>query len=409
MLDEKNYTPNNATYFCQNNVVAYNKIVFTFTGMNQASRFLRIFHIYDGTIRQFYKDEIVGLEILENITDTLDELQINTMNFELISKSPVKMLFQRVQALSIYNDNTLYGTFFVDTSERTLNRYKLTTYDLVGMLENNTHMGGLYTNVTANALITELMHDIPFEIEDSLKNVQLSGYLPIDTCRNNLMQVAFVLGAVVDTSRNDKVMIYPLPQIQTAYDIPENKVGIETTESSEAPYTQIKLFEHSYIRQAQTSELYKSVLNGDAKVEFGAPASNLSISGGTIVSSGTNFAIIRGTGSEVTLTGYAWDDIQVAKTLDNPLNTATSIPNIYEVNAATLVNVNNSTAILNRLGTALFNNATINFAFLLENEKVGDFVNIETDEGTKTGQILNISYELKGNKIWCNATIREVI
>lgn len=109
------------------------------------------------------------------------------------------------------------------------------------------------------------------------------------------------------------------------------------------------------------------------------------------------------------MTGYVWDDIQVEKTLDNPLNTATSIPNIYEISVASLVNANNSTAILNRLGTALFNNATINFAFLLENEKVGDFVNIETDEGTKTGQILNISYELKGNKIWCNATMREVI
>ena len=409
LLSNKDYTPTSSTFFFQNNVVAYDKIVFTFTKTNVPSRFLRVFHIYDGTIRQFFKDEIVGLEILENISDVGDEIQINTMNLDLISKSPVKMLFQKVQALSVYNNDTLYGTFFVDSSERTLNHYKINCYDYVGMLDNNTHNGGLYNNVTANALITELMQDIPFELDNSLKNVLIKGYLPIDTCRNNLMQVAFVLGAVVDTSRTDKVLIYPLPQISTAYDLDESKVAFETTENSEAPYTAVTVSEHSYIRQAEATSLYEEVLNGEAFVDFGYPVSNLSISGGTIVESGTNYARIRGTGSTVTLTGYAYDDIAVQKTKTNPLNTTNSIPNVFEITDATLVNSSNSATILDRIGTALFNNATIDFSFLLDDERVGDFVNIPTDEGTKTGQILSIDYQLNGNKIMCNATLREVI
>lgn len=408
LLDEKNYTPNNATYFFQNNVIAYDKIVFTFTKTNIPSRFLRIFNILDGTIRHFYKDEIVGLEILENISDIGDEIQINTMNLELIAKSPVKMLFQRVQALDVYNDDKLYGTYFVETSERTLNHYTLATYDLVGMLENDTFNGGLYNNVTANNLITAIMKDIPFELDDSLKNVLISGYLPINTCRYSLMQVAFVLGAVVDTSRANVVKIYPQPQITSSDALGITKVGNEVTEKSDAPYTQVSVIEHTYTPNTEQEEIYNEVLNGQTTILFDAPYRNLSISGGTIIESGTNYAIISGTGSEVVLTGYGYIDTTIQKTKTNPTNTLTSIPNVFEISEATLVNSANSQAILDRLGQALFNNSTIDFSFLLDEEKVGDFVTIPTDEGDKTGQILSIDYQLKGNKIWANCTMREV-
>lgn len=408
LLDEKDYVVNNATYFFQNNVIAYDKVVFTFTSTNIASRFLRVFHIYDGTIRQFYKDEIVGLEILETISDTGDEIQINTMNLDIISKSQIKMLFQRVQAIEVYNDDKLYGTFFVDNSERTLNHYKLQAYDYVGMLENNQHLGGLYNDVNANTLIADIMKDIPYELDDSLKNVLVSGYLPIDTCRNNLMQVAFSLNAVVDTSRNNKILIYPQPQMTISNTLGIDKVGNDTTEKSDAPYTQVSVYEHTYIPKTEIEEIYNDVLNGDETILFNLPYRNLSISGGTIVASGTNFATIRGTGAEVTLSGYGYEDVAVQKVLNNPTNTSNSIPNVYEIQSATLVNKNNSSNILNRLGVALFNNATIDFGFLLDDEKVGDYVTIPTDEGNKTGQILNITYELKNNKIWCSATMREV-
>lgn len=408
LLSEQNYTPNSSIYFCQNNVTAYNKIVLTFAKMNMASRYLRVFQIDDGVIRTFFKDEIIGLEILESISDTGNELKINTMNLNLLSKNPVKMLFQKVQALRVYNDSTLYGTFFVDSCERTLNNYKIQTYDLVGMLDNNTYVGGMYNNVQSQDLISAIMKDIPYELDNSLKNISISGYLPIDTCRNLLMQVAFVLNAIVDTTRDDKVRIYPQPTTYVATSLDETRVGMDITETSETPYTAVQVTEHKYLNGTDSTEIYNDVLNGTITITFGEPIRNLSISGGTIVESGTNYAIITGTGGTVTLTGYGYVDQATVKAKYNPQNTSNSIPNVFEITSVGIVNSTNSQAILDRLGNALFNNATIDFSFLLNDEKVGDFVTIPTEEGNKTGQILDVDYELNSSTIWAKAKIREV-
>lgn len=201
LLDSKDYTPNDSIYFCENNVVAYNKIVITITKVNMASRFLRIFKIDDGVIRIFYKDEIVNLEIDESISDSGENLEINTMQANIISKSNIKILWQKVQAIKVYNDDTLYGSFFVDSVERTGNSYSLNTYDYVGMLENDTFYGGLYNNKSVSSLVAEIMKDIPYELDSSLSSLNVTGYLPIDTARNSIKQVAFAINAIVDTSR----------------------------------------------------------------------------------------------------------------------------------------------------------------------------------------------------------------
>lgn len=411
LLYDKDYEIDRAVYFAEQNVVAFNKVVITFTNVNKPSRYLRIFKIDDGVIREFYKDEIVGLTISETISDTGESLQINTMDLKLISKSSVKILWQRVQALKVYNNSDYYGTFFVESADRTGNSYDLTTYDLVGMLDNTTHYGGIYNNASASLLIADIMKDTPYELDDTLASETLTGYLPIDTARNNLMQVAFAINAVVDTSRTDKVRIYPMP----LYDpnnitiINEERAGNQVSEKINAPVTRVELTTHKYVyTNEDASELYNDVLNGSLFVNFGGPYYNLSISGGTIIDSGTNYALISGTGGTVVLSGYNYNDEQTVLSIDNPLNTNNTIPNLKSINTATLVNSTNAESILNRLSEALFNNSTLDVKFILGDEKVGDYIQISTDEGDKIGQILQLQYDLINNVIYTSATIREV-
>ncbi len=411
LLYDKDYEIDRAVYFAEQNVVAFNKVVITFTNVNKPSRYLRIFKIDDGVIREFYKDEIVGLTISETISDTGESLQINTMDLKLISKSSVKILWQRVQALKVYNNSDYYGTFFVESADRTGNSYDLTTYDLVGMLDNTTHYGGIYNNASASLLIADIMKDTPYELDDTLASETLTGYLPIDTARNNLMQVAFAINAVVDTSRTDKVRIYPMP----LYDpsnitiIDEERAGNQVSEKINAPVTRVELTTHKYVyTNEDASELYNDVLNGSLFINFGGPYYNLSISGGTIIDSGTNYALISGTGGTVVLSGYNYNDEQTVLSIDNPLNTNNTIPNLKSINTATLVNSTNAESILNRLSEALFNNSTLDVKFILGDEQVGDYIQISTDEGDKIGQILQLQYDLINNVIYTSATIREV-
>lgn len=409
LLYDVDFEPTGPVYFCEQNVVAFDKVVLTFTKMNMPSRFLRIFHIDDGVIREFYKDEIVGLTITETISDSGETLQINTMDLKLISKSSVKILWQRVQALKVYNNNKFYGTFFVENASRTKNSYDLSTYDLVGMLDNATHYGGMYSNVSASALIADIMEDIPYEIDAALQSETLTGYLPLDKARNNLMQVAFALNAVVDTSRQDKVRIYPMPTLNNVIEIGSDRASAAVTEHINAPATRIDLTAHKYINTTEEAvELYNDVLNGSLFVGFGAPMYGLTISGGTIIDSGTNYALISGSGSTVLLKGYNYNDITSVVSSSNPLNTNNTIPNVKTIENATLVNKNNAQSILTRLEDALYNNSTLECKFLMDEEKVGDYIQIVTDEGVKTGQILSLQYELITDTIYTNATIREV-
>ncbi len=410
LLYDIDYEPNSSVYFCEQNVIAYNKIVITFIKMNKASRFLKLFKIDDGIIREFYKDEILGLTINEGISDTGESLTINNMYLNLLSKSSIKIIFQRVQALKVYNDNELYGTFFVESCERTLNNYNLITYDLVGMLNNNTFYGGIYNNYNAAQLVADICEDLPYELDESLQTETITGYLPIINSREALMQVAFVLNAIVDTSRDDKIRIYPVPTYDSTnvIEIEENRSGNDTTEISDAPVTKIELLSHEYVPNTTVENIYSGELNGVLTSTFDNAHFNYTISGGTIISSSANHVTFSGTGGQVELNSNYYDDKQTVYQSLNPLNTANSIPNVKEVKNAYLVNANNAASILNRLEDVIYNTNTLNVKFLLEDEKVGDYISIVTEEGIKEGQLINIEYDLLGSTIYANATIREV-
>lgn len=406
VLHDVDFYPNNAIYFCQQNVVAYNKIEITFKKMSKPSRFLKIFKIDDGVSRHFYSDEIKGLEIYEEISDTGESLAINTMDLSILAKSDVKILFQRIQALKVYNNDDLFGTFFVESSSRTGNTYDLVTYDNVGMLENDNYIGGLYENAPVPQLIAEICGDIPYELDESFNDMTVTGYLPIATCRDSLKQVGFAINAVIDTSRGEKVYIYPMPNNE-AIDIDETRANGNITETMEAPFTSIEITEHKYIKNNETTEIFNEVLNGTVTLTFNEPYANLSITGGTIEASGTNYATITGSGSEVVLTGYGYTDVTTLKTSFNLTNTANTIPNVKSITNATLVNSNNSSVILNRLEKVLYINNKIEVSFILDKERVGDIINISTLEGIKTGRIIAMNFKLIGDTIYAYATIRE--
>lgn len=200
-----------------------------------------------------------------------------------------------------------------------------------------------------------------------------------------------------------------MPQLDEAIVIDETRASDSFSEDINAPATRINLTTHKYINTTEdATELYNDVLNGSLFVSFGDPYYGLTISGGTIIDSGTNYALIAGTGSTVLLKGYNYNDITTVISSDNPLNTTNTIPNVKSIENATLVNSSNAQSILTRLEEALFNNSTISISFIMEDEKVGDYVQISTDEGVKTGQILSLEYELVKDTIYSNAVIREI-
>ena len=54
LLEDQAYTVDDANYFCDTQVQAYNKIVITIGNMTKPNRLLKVFNIDDGITRTFF-------------------------------------------------------------------------------------------------------------------------------------------------------------------------------------------------------------------------------------------------------------------------------------------------------------------------------------------------------------------
>lgn len=390
LLYDVDFTPNDTTYFCQQNVIAFNKIVITFNSTNKGYRFLRIFNIDDGVDREFGEDEIDGLSIIEEISEPSDMLSINTADIKLNTKIDASFVFQRTQPIFVYlNDNLICKSFNSESTRGVDNKYNISANDYIGILDKEQFLGGLYSNYSLKALLDTVCGNVP---HDYVGNETISGYLSVMTRREALQYVAFATGKVIDCSRSENIKVRTLSNTSTT--INESRVirGIE--ESTGPIVTKIILAQHTLKANAESTELINEVINGTYTYTFGEPHHSYSISGGTLVANGANYAIITGNGGTVVLTGNGYDDVVKLLVSTNPIAVVTDLPNVIEKTGNKLITSANSSTILSHIEGIYFRNKTLKATILLGNEKVGDLVIIPTENGNITGRITSMELDL---------------
>ena len=382
LLADVDYVVDNSTFFAQQNVTAYNKIVVSFNNMNKPYTYLKISDILDGTVIDFFDDEIIESSVIEEISINGEELPINILDVSILAKSDIDPMFIRTRPLKVVKDNELIGTFFINTTEYE-DIYKINAVDYIGMLEYTTYLGGMYNGVSANTLIAEILGDIPYELDDAYNSSTIIGYLAIQTKRQALQQIAFVLGAVIDCSRENKIIIKPKNTVLN-YELGNDKI-LKKKQSIGAIVTKISVVEHNYKLQSEATQIYEGSATNPTTILFSGAFSNLSITGGSIITSGTNYAIVQG--SNVSLTGYAYEDSTKTVSKLNPNTSSTDLENekIYD---STLISSNNSETILNNL---IFNQKYYTIELLKGNEKIDDIVKV----GNENLKITRIEYNIE--------------
>ena len=215
LLSEKNFTSDNVHFFCANSVINFNKLVIKFSKTNKPYRRLKIEQLVYGVIRNFGDDELRNLSMLEDVSLTSEELKINTLDFTLSNKGLVDFIFSKKQPLKLTRNGKLLGTFFIDTSKRkSKTLYDISAVDYIGVMDKMPFAGGTYTDISVSNLLSAILENIPYEIDETLANKTLSGTLPACSRREALLQVAFAICAVVDTSRSSKIKIFERPTIK---------------------------------------------------------------------------------------------------------------------------------------------------------------------------------------------------
>lgn len=351
-LDEKEFTPDNAFYFCRNFVKNYNKVVITFYSLNMPKNRLKLRVIDYGYGTFFYGDELRGVKLIQEIDPISTQISINTADFTLDSKSDMEYSFQAKQPLSVYFNGELKATTFVKKSTRKAKRlWSIQSEDYIGLLDSIPYYGGIYTKKNAVELLTDIftVAKVPYSIDDVFNGSTVTGYIPFTTCRDALMQVAFAIQAVVDTSNSEVVKVFALEE-DVKQTIPLNRIMQGQNFADEKTVTGVEVAVHSYKKITETIDVYDATESGTGTnifVKFSEPLHDLSITNGKIVSRKTNYAVINANTGCV-LRGQQYEHTTQTRRQNNPIVLANETEKIVAIDNATLVSQYNVDNILNK-------------------------------------------------------------
>ena len=391
----------------------------------------------------FYGDELRNVRLTQQIDPISAQISINTADFVLDAKSNTEYSFQAKQPLSIYFNGQLKATTFVKKSTRKAKKlWNVQSEDYIGLMDSVPYYGGIYVNANAVEVLTDIftVAKVPFEIEIP-NNKTITGYIPYTTCRNALMQVAFAVQAVIDTSNSDVVKVFELAE-ETKQTIPLERIMQGQSFGDEDTVTGVEITTHSYKPITETADVYDAAESGTGEnifVKFSEPLHDLSITNGEIVSRGTNYAVINAA-NECVLQGQKYEHTTQTKRKNNPLVLANDIEKVISIDNATLVSSSNIDNLIEKCynwlvktkrtnlkivegkhikraetvkygdrlyGTFKYGDAGANVVVYDEPVNVGENIEAETEYlGNVSGRLIQQSFNLNGNIIIKEAVLK---
>lgn len=210
VISEKNFFPDNATYFCENWVEGFDKVVATFPNWNMPGNRFKLQGLEFGRTVFFSGKNLRKVNVIQEIDPISSELAINTIDFSLEIFDGKTYKFQEKQPLYVYFDNKMIATSYVKNAKRKSKYiWDIRSEDAVGLLDAIPFRGGIYYKKSVPDLIEEIFSvaKLGYYLDESFANCAVSGHLAFSTCREALMQVAFAIGAIVDTSNSDVIKI----------------------------------------------------------------------------------------------------------------------------------------------------------------------------------------------------------
>lgn len=387
-----------------------------------------------------------------NITKESDVLSVslieNNCDFELFIKETDELALDASSPFVIYhNDVVVMVTYLDDYKRKGKNKWTVSTSDAIGRLDLFEFEGDVYFDKPATELLTEIFAktDVEFVLNADLEGVLVSGRIPYTTCREALSQVLFAVGCftyIPETLQSEKTCIYISPCNGVSFfaflEIPKNRVISGTITLAQQKNTGIEIMSHDYVDDAdmkrvggvkmpshktgeepyQTTEyvFFENPIVPEGLYVNGSTSSNVEI-----VTATANFAELRLTSTRNTNNrnglyahNYEHTTSLVGKYVENAVGQIIAIEN------KTLITDQNIDDALYRCfeyytkpeeltakileGKHVAEDGTVTYD---ESVAVGDIVTIPTDyQGTYTGRIIKEKYNLNGNIIIKEITVK---
>lgn len=349
---DEDFTPNSPTYFCEKNVIAYNKVVITFNKTSLPYRRLRLEKVMFGIVREFGMSEIISANAINEMDLLSAELPASQLDWMLNSRTPVPYMFQLKQPIEMFAGSDLIGVYYIAQSSRISETiYQVTAQDAIGVLGEQPYSGGVWlSGVSAKTLFTTVVggaFDIDF---GAVSDTTLYGVLEAQTKREALQQILFAWGKCVRTDGGYTLKVFDPPTVPTEIDESSTYTGVSI--QTAAIVTQVNVIGHTYTR------------SDDGDIEIG---------------------------------GLKYLDTQTLYTVNNPDVTANTLANVIMADAATLVSTHNGAATAQRIYDYYLRRNTHKSKVIYNGEHLGDCLEQPTPWGTsEIGNAVSISVTLSG-------------
>lgn len=341
LISQMDFAPDAAEYSCEHPVEGFDKVVIEFRKINMPFNRLRLQEINYGTGVMFVGDEITNVKVVQELSPISTELGINTVDVTLKTKRGTNYDFKKRQKIDVFFNGERIETAFVKRAKRTgRGVWNISADDYIGFMEDADFYGGVYNSKNAGELFDEIAESarVSILVQDDLRELTVSGYIPYTTCREALMLLAFSVGAVVDTSAAESVRVYTL-SVEPTQLVTLDRVLLGQTFTDGDAVREVQLYLHSYEPIEDGAKLYDASQDGvgdDILLRFSEPMHDLSFTGtGSIMQSGANYAIINA-GADFVLSGKKYRHIENIRRRTAGITTEQDNIKIVSIRSATL-------------------------------------------------------------------------
>jgi len=358
------YDPSGISFSSERAVDGFQAIEITFLSTNRPFRYFRLTGVDFGNLITFTKVDIKSASVVQQVDPISTVNSIDTFELDLWSSEAAFSIInptgdyaqlhnkQPIEVTETIDGEDIYiGRFYLDEWEnKTENVIHFRCFDAMGVLDSIPYLGGIIDGRSVKSELDRILGDTGFqyEIDDALAAIPLRGLIPICSCREALHQVVFAIGAYITCSRTSFIKIKKTvlaKDIATPdYTITKAEKGMEQSVALKTLVTGVEITSHQYAENTDATQLYNDVLAaGQQTIEFTAPMHSLTITGASIVESGSNYAVLSvPIDGIVTLVGLGYDDIAIKHGIYTSDLPAGTVKNTLSIPSATLINEDNA-------------------------------------------------------------------
>lgn len=354
---------------------------------------------------EFSSDEIMSMSSVEEQSLDGAELPFDTMTavvrFNPVESESDLRLVPYGTAVSYFDGTNLKGRFYVDTITRqTKYEYQLYCVSAIGLLDKSYHSGDIYFGTDAARLIIEIVGNVASaHVLAPFGDEKVYGWLPRDTCRNNLQQLLFALNGKVYCGSNGDLYFDYLNDAAAnyEYEIDDDSVYDQGAEEYPKQASKCTITEHSFYYNASVEPvlLFDNSSGSNASAQWvnfdNAPVNKTTLTADgdiSILTSCANGAVITGSG-KIYGKPYIHSTYEVTK--------ISGLETDYEITVkdATLVSIANSENVANRILAYYTTGTKVTAGIVYNNEKCGRKYTLkDAFSETRTGYIAKIAKTL---------------